>query len=372
MADRNEDRDRVYRLRKQTLFVLQQQVSLDRQKCSTQFVATGWSRLASTADSTPEQVATELEVRKRTLAAFISTALGPRVTWTATHASRSDRLLPVSIVQLEHRDQVMKVLKAAKAQPCPMLDESGAVQAGRRVAIRPQIALFDRLCTLPIKAAMACLSAHRAEWKEGFRPQWREARVDLDGRTILEWSINTESALLFIRVRDDLVQVLERDLQHHIEKLLGGAGKGTGKGNTKSKFGDGEDTDAHGDVQLEELRLRLSDLSLPGLPFSVEVQPLGMHMRDERASRHREHAPMSTGLPTQALPPMPDLPLLTASPHTQMSNLRADLERQIANTSGAEQAALQIQLQGLAVAHDAWSQYQQQAQAITQQRNAMP
>eukprot|EP00971_Amphidinium_carterae_P224015 4445178-Amphidinium_carterae.2 len=223
-------------------------------------------------------------------------------------------------------------------------------------------------------AAMACLSAHRAEWKEGFRPQWKEARVDLDGRAFLEWSINTESALLFIRVRDDLVTVLERDLQHHIEKLLGGAGKGTGKGKTKSKFGDGEDTDAHGDVQLEELRLRLSDLSLPGLPFSVEVQPLGIHMRDERALRHREHVlmQMSTGHPSQALPPIPDLPLLTVSPHTQMSNLRADLERQIASTSGAEQAALPIQLQGLAVAHDTWSQYQQQAQAITQQRNAMP
>eukprot|EP00971_Amphidinium_carterae_P241045 4785544-Amphidinium_carterae.1 len=127
--------------RKQVLWLMSQQVRAERAVCSKQVVATGWSRLC-TQECTYEQRQEEIEVRERTISKQIKSCLGAKATFEAIHATRQDRLMPVSIITVATRDMAMQLVKWTRDHPMKMVGTDGEMQE-RKVSLRPQIAEFD-------------------------------------------------------------------------------------------------------------------------------------------------------------------------------------------------------------------------------------
>eukprot|EP00971_Amphidinium_carterae_P078929 1561797-Amphidinium_carterae.1 len=179
--------------------------------------------------------------------------------------------MAVSIISVATRDMAAQLVKWSRDHPMHMVSENGDLEE-RKVTLRPQIAEFDRLCTLPVKAAMRALTEADPSMGSHFSPIWKEAKVLLENRECITWKVNVETAIITLSVQPAHRDYLQRTITQHIYAFLQGSPakgtKGNGKGKYKSKLGHAAD-DACFDSFQGPLKDMLADLSVGCFPLKL-------------------------------------------------------------------------------------------------------
>eukprot|EP00971_Amphidinium_carterae_P316236 6285759-Amphidinium_carterae.1 len=151
---------------------------------------------------------------------------------------------------------------------------------GRNATIRPQICQYDRYT--PSESSYAKHVKSKPSTTQRLHATLAR-RVEADGVIMLEWTVNNESGIIFLRVADKYLEHVRSTIDASIAELMLGGGKGAGKEGIdkkgrkghgkgyKSKLQQADDHHAFDEFD-GDLRRHLNDLTTPMLPFTVELR----------------------------------------------------------------------------------------------------
>ena len=280
--------------RRQVLWTMAQTVREDRVKAAHQFVMMGWADGGLPADTA--RIQREEEIMRLLANAKVNSTGIEFSHSTSAMASLSK----MTIVTLKASGERRRVLEAAG---------SFTLRSGEKILVRPQIALFDRLSSLPAKAAMTSISRTYPSAKSAFKPRWREQLVELPGGIAMKWQVDLQHAEITMHVPGTVIKLLKNDIERELDQL---------------QFGRMSDAPARGPTPASQawkergelVRTHLNDLRLTEFPFAIVLKELPATewpelLRASANKRGSEEAPSQAAKrpspsPPRYQPPLPE------------------------------------------------------------------
>eukprot|EP00971_Amphidinium_carterae_P343872 6483908-Amphidinium_carterae.1 len=279
-------------VQRRSMFNLFQQHQQESQKCRKQLVFFGFR--TEDRELSEVELQTQLQARERTIQAVIQSLPNTKLfAWTNSHQTSPGRLSRVSIVTFREEFMSRHVFQNAKGRNLFQMTAEGN-QTEQSIRIKPQLPLFERLTSVPIKAALARLSGgetgrSRQPQQQNFRIQWQDGEVfDKDSNRLrARWNVHVEDLVITILVPQAEVDMLKDHIENDVNQMIW---QHRGKQRTPSRLYH----PASYDSESDDIRCRLNQLSLYEFPFYIRVRALASQGVSTGTVKTQPAAPMDT------------------------------------------------------------------------------